>query len=154
MTTRPYVPGTVTRFRKTITETDMVLFAGITGDFAANHTDEEYMRDTPFGTRHVHGALVAGFMSTVAAKALEDARPEGLVPVSAGYDKMRFLESVFPGDTLELVYEFNDDFDPDRLRATASVRAEVAGKTVAVATHVVTWVRAPKPALTASEPGV
>jgi 3-hydroxybutyryl-CoA dehydratase len=135
----PYTPGELTRFRKTVTETDMVLFAGITGDFAANHTDEEYMQASPFGTRHVHGALVGGFMSTVAAKALEYARPEGHVPVSLGYDRMRFVRSVFPGDTLEMTYQFNDDFDPERMRVTASVTGTVRGEVVAVATHVVMW---------------
>jgi 3-hydroxybutyryl-CoA dehydratase len=138
----PYTPGEITRFRKTVTETDMVLFAGITGDFAANHTDEEYMRDSPFGTRHVHGALVGGFMSTVAAKALENARPAGYVPVSLGYDRMRFVRSVFPGDTLEMTYRFNDDFDPERIRVTASVTGTVRGEVVAVATHVVKWATA------------
>lgn len=141
MISRPYAPGAVTRFRKTVTETDMVLFSGITGDFAANHTDEEYMRSSPYGTRHVHGALLVGFMSTVAAKALENARPSGLVPVSAGYDKTRFLQSVFPGDTVEMSYEFNDDFDPERARATASVKGTVSGETVVVGTHVVVWAR-------------
>lgn len=138
----PYAPGEITRFRKTVTETDMVLFAGITGDFAANHTDEEYMQASPFGTRHVHGALVGGFMSTVAAKALEHARPEGHVPVSLGYDRMRFVRSVFPGDTLEMTYQFNDDFDPERMRVTASVTGTVRGEVVAVATHVVKWTTA------------
>lgn len=99
MDSLPFTPDAVTRFRKTVTEADMVLFAGITGDFAANHTDEEYMKSSVYGTRHVHGALVAGFMSTMAAKALEDARPEGFVPVSLGYDRMRFVRPVFPGDT-------------------------------------------------------
>jgi 3-hydroxybutyryl-CoA dehydratase len=138
----PYAPGEITRFRKTVTETDMVLFAGITGDFAANHTDEEYMQNSVFGTRHVHGALIGGFMSTVAAKALEHARPEGHVPVSLGYDRMRFVRSVFPGDTLEMTYRFNDDFDPERMRVTASVTGAVRGEVVAVATHVVKWTTA------------
>ncbi len=139
MDTLPFSPDEVTRFRKTVTETDMVLFAGITGDFAANHTDEEYMASSVYGTRHVHGALVAGFMSTVAAKALEDARPEGYVPVSLGYDRMRFVRPVFPGDTLEMTYRFNDDYDPGRMRVTASVTGTVRGEVVAVATHVVQW---------------
>jgi 3-hydroxybutyryl-CoA dehydratase len=100
----PYGACRITVFRKTVTETDMVLFSGITDDFASNHTDEEYMQRSLYGTRHVHGALVVGFMSAVAAKALEEARPEGLTPVSLGYDRIRFVKPVYPGQTLSLRY--------------------------------------------------
>lgn len=139
MPSAPIAVGDVTVFRRTVTETDMVLFAGITGDFAANHTDEEYMRRTVYGTRHVHGALVVGFMSTVAGRALEQARPDGLVPVSLGYDRIRFVRAVFPGQTLRLRYEFVT-WDPAKLRATATVEAFVEDELVAVGTHVVVWV--------------
>ncbi|GGC99713.1 MaoC family dehydratase [Tersicoccus solisilvae] len=141
MSRAPIAVGDVTVFRKTVTETDMVLFSGITGDFAANHTDEEYMRRTPYGTRHVHGALVVGFMSTVAARALEDARPSGLVPVSLGYDRLRFVRAVFPGQTLQLRYEFVS-WDPEARRATATVEAFVSDEVVAAGTHIVVWVPA------------
>ncbi|GAC1377373.1 MAG: MaoC/PaaZ C-terminal domain-containing protein [Pseudarthrobacter sp.] len=136
----PFGAGRVTVFRKTVTETDMVLFSGITGDFASNHTDEEYMQRSPYGTRHVHGALRVGFMSAVAAKALEGARPEGLTPVSLGYDRIRFVKSVFPGQTVSLRYEV-ETYDADKIRATARVEASVHGELVAVAQHVVKWVR-------------
>lgn len=136
----PYDPSRITVFRKTVTETDMVLFSGITGDFASNHTDEEYMRSSPYGTRHVHGALVIGFMSTVAAKAIENARPEGLTPVSLGYDRIRFVKPVYPGQTLSLRYEF-EAWDPGTLRATAKVEASVKDELVAVGQHLVKWVR-------------
>lgn len=140
MDTAPFDPDQVTTFRKTVTETDLVLFAGITGDFASNHTDEEYMRGTPFGTRQIHGALVVGFMSAVAARALEDPRPEGLTPVSLGYDRIRFIRPVFPGQTLALRHAW-EDYDPAALRATAAVEARAGGELVAVARHVVRWVR-------------
>ncbi|WP_369046134.1 MaoC family dehydratase [Sinomonas sp. P10A9] len=139
MDSAPFDPGHVTVFRKTVTETDLVLFAGITGDFASNHTDEEYMRGTPFGTRQIHGALIVGFMSAVAARALEDARPKGFTPVSLGYDRIRFIQPVFPGQTLALRHEW-EEYDPAALRATAAVEARVEGEAVAVARHVVKWV--------------
>ncbi|GAA1365328.1 hypothetical protein GCM10009596_29140 [Arthrobacter rhombi] len=141
---QPVRPGDTTEFRKTLTETDMVLFAGITGDFAANHTDEEYMRGTAYGTRHVHGALVVGFMSTVAGKALESARPEGLVPVSLGYDRIRFIRAVFPGQTLRVRHEFTS-YAADTRRAEATVEAFVGNELVAIATHIVKWVPSESP---------
>jgi 3-hydroxybutyryl-CoA dehydratase len=50
---------------KTVSETDIYLFAGITGDFNPAHVDEEYARRTFFGTRIAHGMLTAGFISAV-----------------------------------------------------------------------------------------
>lgn len=141
MQTPPFDPDELTILRKTVTETDMILFAGITGDFAKNHTDEEYMSRTPYGRRHIHGALVVGFMSAVAAKALERARPEGFTPVSLGYDRIRFTRPVYPGETLEVRYQFNE-YDPQRLRAVANVEAFVGNEMAAVGSHAVKWVTA------------
>src|SRR3989441_12380604 len=45
---------------KTVGETDIYLFAGITGDFARNHVDEEFMRRTRYGGRIAHGAPLGG----------------------------------------------------------------------------------------------
>ncbi|MFC4625210.1 MaoC/PaaZ C-terminal domain-containing protein [Daeguia caeni] len=44
--------------RRTITEADIVMFAGLTGDYNPVHTDEEFARQTPFGTRILHGPAV------------------------------------------------------------------------------------------------
>lgn len=52
---------------KTITETDVVLFSGITGDFNPIHLDAEYAKTTMFGTRLVQGMLVASLIGAVAA---------------------------------------------------------------------------------------
>jgi acyl dehydratase/uncharacterized OB-fold protein len=49
--------GMTASFTKTISETDVYLFAGISGDFNPLHLDEEYARESPFGTRIAHGAL-------------------------------------------------------------------------------------------------
>jgi 3-hydroxybutyryl-CoA dehydratase len=57
--------GDSAQFSKTVTETDVYLFAGITGDFNPAHVDEEYSRKTYFGTRIAHGLLSAGFISAV-----------------------------------------------------------------------------------------
>src|SRR5258708_18156811 len=87
---------------KTVGETDIYLFAGITGDFSGNHVDEEYMRQSTYGRRIAHGALLVGYMSTASTKMIERCVGSGIdeTPVSLGYDGVRFLGPVFINDTV------------------------------------------------------
>jgi 3-hydroxybutyryl-CoA dehydratase len=57
--------GMTAVFSKTVTEADIVLFAGITGDTNPVHLDEEFAKPTMFKGRIAHGMLTAGFISTV-----------------------------------------------------------------------------------------
>ena len=57
--------GDSVSFSKTVGESDVYLFAGISGDFSPNHIDEEVMKATPYGRRIAHGALLVGYMFTV-----------------------------------------------------------------------------------------
>ncbi|HNY65946.1 MAG TPA: MaoC family dehydratase [Deltaproteobacteria bacterium] len=57
--------GDFAQFAKTITEADIVLFAGITGDLNPAHINEAYAANTFFKTRIAHGILLAGFISSV-----------------------------------------------------------------------------------------
>lgn len=57
--------GQSASFSKTITETDVYLFAGVTGDLNPAHLNEEYAKDTMFKGRIVHGMLGAGLISAV-----------------------------------------------------------------------------------------
>ena len=57
--------GQEATFTKTITETDVVLFAGISGDLNPAHVDQVTAAASPFGGRIAHGALVASLISTV-----------------------------------------------------------------------------------------
>ena len=61
--------GKVVTVRKTVSETDVYLFAGVSGDFHPNHVDEEYMRGTRYGRRVAHGALLVAFMSAEIGRA-------------------------------------------------------------------------------------
>ena len=54
--------GDATQFSKTVGETDVTLFAGITGDLSPNHVNEAYMLGSPYGGRIAHGALLVGYM--------------------------------------------------------------------------------------------
>ncbi len=59
--------GTVSEWRKTVTETDVVLYAGITGDFNPVHIDAVAAANSTFGGRIAHGMLTAGFISAAIA---------------------------------------------------------------------------------------
>ncbi|RPF26272.1 MaoC family dehydratase [Georgenia muralis] len=125
--------GATAGFRKTVTEADVVLFAGITGDFAPQHVDADYMSRHPLGERVAHGILTLGIAST-AASAL--CAQEQLVAVSAGYDRLRFLRPVVLGDTVDCRYEV---VAVDEGRRRASARVEVRnqrGEMCLAATHL------------------
>ena len=56
--------GEQVTFSKTVGESDVYLFAGITGDLNGLHVNEQFMSGTAYGQRIAHGALLVGFMST------------------------------------------------------------------------------------------
>ena len=61
-------------FSKTVSESDVYLFAGITGDFSPNHVNKAYMEKSSYGRLMAHGALLVGFMSTVSTMAITHTR--------------------------------------------------------------------------------
>src|SRR5918911_1064996 len=124
--------GCRARFAKTVSESDIYLFAGISGDLGPNHVNAEYMKATPYGRIIAHGVLLIGFMSTCSTMVVDQAtRPA----VSLGYDRIRFVKPVFVGDTVTVEYEVVEQ-DAERLRTIAKVKAtNQRGEVVAVATH-------------------
>ena len=128
-------------FTKTVSETDVYLFAGITGDFAPNHVDAAYMARSRYGQRMAHGALTVGYMSTASSLAIQDCRDDSNeTPVSLGYDRIRFLEAVFMGDTITVDYTVSA-IDPERRRSTAEIKVtNQDGALIAVAQHILKWV--------------
>jgi 3-hydroxybutyryl-CoA dehydratase len=125
--------GLKAQFSKTVRESDVYLFAGITGDLDPNHVDEEYCKSTPFGHRIAHGALIVGYMSTASTLVLQGF---GGPVVSLGYDRIRFVKPVLIGDTVTVNYEIVErDLDRQRTIATVEVTNQ-RGETVAVATHL------------------
>ncbi|CAN5235165.1 MaoC/PaaZ C-terminal domain-containing protein [soil metagenome] len=130
---------------KTVSESDVYLFAGITGDFSPNHVDEDYMSRTAFGHRIAHGALLVGYMSRASTMIVETGLSLGpdMTPVSLGYDRVRFLKPVFIGDTITVNYVVTGI---DNAKARSEAKVEVTNQhdeTVAVATHIMKWVRNP-----------
>jgi 3-hydroxybutyryl-CoA dehydratase len=119
--------------RRTVAESDVYLFAGITGDHSPNHTDEQYMRETPYGRRIAHGAYAIGLMSAASTKILEGL--PGTI-VSYGYDRVRFPRPLFFGDTVTVTYEIVER-DPAALKTFARVTCTTErGDVVAAATHI------------------
>jgi 3-hydroxybutyryl-CoA dehydratase len=86
--------GDWAEFTKTISETDVYLFAGVTGDLNPAHVDETYARTTFFKTRIAHGMLLAGLISTVIGTQLPG---PGTIYVRQELD---FLAPVRFGDTV------------------------------------------------------
>ena len=86
--------GDTARFTKTVTEADVVLFAGLTGDFNPLHVDHAYAATTRFGRPVAHGALLAGLLSNVLGMQLPG---PGALYASQRLD---FRRPVFIGDTI------------------------------------------------------
>jgi acyl dehydratase len=79
---------------RTITETDIVLHAGQTGDFYPHHMDAEWCKTQDFKQRIAHGTLI---FSVAVGQTAGEINPEAF---SYGYDRIRFVKPVFIGDTL------------------------------------------------------
>ncbi len=92
---------------RTITETDIVVHAGHTGDFYPHHMDAEFAKTTRFGQRIAHGTLIFSIAIGLTAGEINPAA------FTYGYDRLRFIKPVFIGDTV-------------RTRVTVSAKADDA----------------------------
>ena len=90
---------------RTITETDIVIHAGQSGDFFPHHMDEEWCKTQPFKKRIAHGTLIF----TVAIGLTADFINE--VAMTYGYDRVRFIKPVFIGDTIKVSVTIKDKKD-------------------------------------------
>ena len=86
--------GDVAELAKTVTESDIALFAGVTGDFNPVHIDAEAAKKSVFGERVAHGMLSAGFISAVLGMRLPGS---GSIYLS---QTLRFTKPVRIGDTV------------------------------------------------------
>jgi 3-hydroxybutyryl-CoA dehydratase len=108
--------GDAASFAKTVTEADIVLFAGLSGDTYPLHVDAEYAKTTRFGARIAHGMLTASLLSTVNALLL--GVPGGIFLEQS----LRFRRPVYIGDTLTARSEVADiDARKRRLRCTTTI---------------------------------
>jgi acyl dehydratase len=142
MDTQTFGIGCKVTFSKTVGESDIYLFAGITGDLSPNHVDREFMKDTAYGRRIAHGSLLIGYMSTASTMILQKypSRTVDRTAVSLGYDRVRFLKPVFINDTITVHYQI-EAFDESAHRSLSSIEiTNQRGELVAVATHILKWV--------------
>lgn len=139
-------------FSKTVGESDVYLFAGITGDLSGNHVNEEYMRRSQYGRRIAHGVLIVGFMSTASTLIIEKGVSAGIdeTPVSLGYDRIRFLGPVFIGDTVTVSYTISEIDTVKRQSKSAIEVRNQNDELVVVGTHILRWVKNPAAAKAAA----
>ena len=90
---------------RTITEADIMAFAGLSGDFNQLHTDAEFAKNTPFGQRIAHGLLVTSIASGLAA---QTGILEGTTIAFREIREWKFSKPVFIGDTVHVVLEVAD----------------------------------------------
>ena len=125
--------GTAVETTRTIAESDVYAFAGVTGDGGRNHQDEVYMRATRYGRRVVQGAYLVGLMSGASVRFAEALPVAG---VSYGYDRVRFTRPVFIGDTVRVRYEVAS-VDEGRAMVRSNVTCvNERDEVVAVAVHI------------------
>ncbi len=87
--------------RRTITETDNVLFTTVTHNPASLHLDAEYMKTTEFGKPLVNSCLTLGFMVGISV----NDTTHGTTVANLGWDEVRFPKPLFHGDTIRVESE-------------------------------------------------
>ena len=87
---------------RTVTETDIVIHAGQSGDYFPHHMDEEWCKTQPFKKRIAHGTLIF----TIAIGLTADFVNE--VSMTYGYERLRFIKPVFIGDTVKVSVTIKD----------------------------------------------
>jgi acyl dehydratase len=124
-----------TTLGRTITEADVVLHAGQTGDFYPHHMDAEWVKTQPFGQRIAHGTLI---LSVGVGMTAGDINP---LAFSYGYDRIRFVRPVHIGDTITVTATIAGKRDDPKRPGHGFLDEECVvvnqlGETVLVLTHV------------------
>lgn len=94
---------------RTITETDIVLFAGLSGDQNPIHTDAEFCKSTPFGRPIAHGLLILSILSGLVERT---GIQEGTIVAVRRMTHLEFTRAVFPGDTIHGEMEVLEKKEP------------------------------------------
>ena len=108
-----FTPGQkIVTVGRTVTEADVVNFAGLSGDFNQMHVDEAYSQKTFFGKRVAHGLLV---VSMVSGAAVQTGVMEGTVIAFREINEWKFIKPVFLGDTVHGVLEVREKKEVRRI---------------------------------------
>jgi acyl dehydratase len=113
---------TITTPERTITEADIVAFAGLSGDFHPIHTNEIYARQTPFGKRVAHGALILSISLGLATRLNQ--LGDTLLALGA-LDQVRFRNPVFAGDTISVEKSVFETMEMDAVRGVVIFHTHV-----------------------------
>src|SRR5512136_1770173 len=84
---------------RTITETDIVIYAGLSGDFNPLHVNEEFAKKSVFGTRVAHGFLIHSISIGLIN---QTGYFDGTVMAQLGHNKVTFLKGTVAGDTIRV----------------------------------------------------
>ena len=107
---------------RTITEADIVNFAGLSGDFVELHVNEEYAKKGPFGRRIAHGALIFSISTGLMVQMTAD--HEAIVAFR-GVDQLRFVAPVFIGDTIHVTKKTIEKHSKDGVRGLVAFETTV-----------------------------
>lgn len=110
-----------TSLGRTVTESDIVTFAGLSGDYNQIHTDAEFSKNTPFGQRVAHGLLV---LSIASGLAMRTGVLEGTTLAFREITEWKFTKAVQIGDTVHVVMTVKELKALPRLKA-GSVMIEI-----------------------------
>lgn len=97
---------------RTVTESDIVNFAGLSGDFNQIHTDAEYSRGTPLGQRVAHGVLG---LSIASGLVVQTGVMEGTIIAFREINEWKFAKWVAIGDTIHVLIEVKETKSIPRL---------------------------------------
>ncbi len=116
--------GQSAQFSRTVTETDFIMFAGLSGDYNPIHTDQEYAENTFFGGRISHGLLTASMLSRLLGMHLPG---PGSIYVS---QTLTFTKPVYIGDTITAYAEVININEDSRLLTLQTTCKNKGGSTV------------------------
>ncbi|MGP4108070.1 MaoC family dehydratase [Virgibacillus sp. L01] len=116
--------GQTAQFSRTVTETDFIMFAGLSGDYNPIHTDQEYAENTFFGGRISHGLLTASMLSRLLGMHLPG---PGSIYVS---QSLTFTKPVYIGDTITAYAEVVKIDEDSRLLTVQTTCRNQSGSTV------------------------
>ncbi|HZS05290.1 MAG TPA: MaoC/PaaZ C-terminal domain-containing protein [Blastocatellia bacterium] len=115
---------------RTITETDIVNFAGLTGDWYELHTNKEWAAKSPFGQRIAHGALI---FSIATGLTMRMDTGDKTIIAFYGVDRLRFVKPTFIGDTIRLRQRVEEKTERDAGSGIVTMLNEVINQREEVA---------------------
>jgi acyl dehydratase len=115
---------------RTVTETDIVIFAGLSGDYSSPHTDDEWCKTTPFKKKMAHGLLITSISSGLFTRT---GVFEGTGLAHLG-TTIKYMAPVYVGDTLHIEFTVGEKEEMGSDRGRLAIKLETVnqdGKVVA-----------------------